>query len=212
MRNIIHWFLGKPKMSQAKVLNDREIRKCLLYIASKRHAARNRALFLFTHLTGARCCEVAALRISHVLTRDGEIRDEVRLTSAETKGNRSRTIVLSQRIREELKIYLRERFGVRDLLPITLTDLDRALFPTQKNPDRGFTANTMCQKFFEIYHGAGIEGASSHSGRRGFITNLAQRGISVRVLQELANHKSLSVTQKYIDVNPAMLRQAVEVL
>jgi integrase/recombinase XerD len=70
----------------------------------------------------------------------------------------------------------------------------------------------MCQKFFEIYHGAGIEGASSHSGRRGFITNLAQRGISVRVLQELANHKSLSVTQRYIDVNPAMLRQAVEVL
>jgi integrase/recombinase XerD len=70
----------------------------------------------------------------------------------------------------------------------------------------------MCQKFFEIYHGAGIDGASSHSGRRGFLTRLSERGISVRVLQELANHKSLAVTQRYIEVSPAMLRQAVEVL
>lgn len=212
MKKLIHWFLGKPNMSQAKVLNEREIRKCLLYIAARRHASRNRAMFLFTHWTGARVCEVAALRISHVLSRDGEIRDEVRLTSAETKGDRSRTIVLSQRMRDELKTYLKERFGVRDLLPITMTDLNRALFHTQKNPDRGFTANTMCQKFFEIYHGAGVEGGSSHSGRRGFLTGLADRGVSVRVLQELANHKSMAVTQRYIDVNPAMLRKAVELL
>jgi integrase/recombinase XerD len=41
---------------------------------------------------------------------------------------------------------------------------------------------------------------------------LSERGISVRVLQELAYHKSLAVTQRYIEVSPAMLRQAVEVL
>jgi integrase/recombinase XerD len=41
---------------------------------------------------------------------------------------------------------------------------------------------------------------------------LADRGVSVRVLQELANHKSMAVTQRYIDVNPAMLRKAVELL
>jgi integrase/recombinase XerD len=47
-----------------------------------------------------------------------------------------------------------------------------------------------------MYKGAGIAGASSHSGRRGFITNLANKGVSVRVLMELAGHKSLAVTQK----------------
>ena len=53
---------------------------------------------------------------------------------------------------------------------------------------------------------------SSHSGVRGFITNLAQKGVSARVLMELAGHKSLAVTQKYIDVNPAMMRSAIELL
>ena len=59
---------------------------------------------------------------------------------------------------------------------------------------------------------AGIAGASSHSGRRTFITTLANKGISVRVLAGLAGHKSIAVTQKYIDVNPDLMRNAVELI
>ncbi|MDP4300215.1 tyrosine-type recombinase/integrase, partial [Leptothrix discophora] len=54
------------------------------------------------------------------------------------------------------------------------------------------------------------EGATSHSGRRTFITNLAAQGVSVRVLAALAGHRSIQTTQRYIDVNDNMLRRAVE--
>jgi integrase/recombinase XerD len=66
--------------------------------------------------------------------------------------------------------------------------------------------------FFAMYHGAGISGAISHSGRRNFITTLANKGISVRVLASLAGHKSIAVTQKYIDTNDDMKRNAVELI
>ena len=46
--------------------------------------------------------------------------------------------------------------------------------------------------------------------RRSFIPNLATKGIGVRVVASLAGHLSIAVTQKYIDVNDDMMRNAVE--
>ena len=73
-----------------------------------------------------------------------------------------------------------------------------------------FSANTMCQLLLRIYDAAGIADATSHSGRRTFITNLAAKGIGVRVLAELAAHSSIATTQRYIDVNDEQLRSAVK--
>ena len=66
--------------------------------------------------------------------------------------------------------------------------------------------------FNRIYKMAGIDGASSHSGRRQFVTQLADRGINARLVQVLARHKHLSTTQRYIDVNENALRNTVELL
>jgi len=199
-------------MAQAKVLNEKEVRKVLLYIASRKHAIRNRAMFTVLNATGMRVGELASLRLCDVLTSSGEIVEEIRLSADQTKGSHGRVVVLSQKAQSEIKHYLQSRFKLKDLIAVTLTDTSRALFTTQKNPNRGFTPSTLAQHFHYIYKGAGINGASSHSGRRGFITNLANMGVSVRVLMELAGHRSLAVTQKYIDVNPSMMRSAVEML
>lgn len=199
-------------MAQAKVLSDKDIRKVLLYIASRKHATRNRAMFVLLNSTGMRVGELAALRLCDVLQATGEIVDEIRLAADQTKGSTGRTVVMSQKAQEEVKNYLQTRFKLKDLLAVTMTDTSRALFTTQKNPNRGFTASTLTQHFHYIYKGAGINGASSHSSRRSFITNLANMGVSVRVLMELAGHRSMAVTQRYIDVNPSMMRKAVELL
>jgi integrase len=74
------------------------------------------------------------------------------------------------------------------------------------------TANTLCQLFGQIYALAGIDGASSHSGRRWFITQLAHSGVSAKVIMTLAGHRHLSTTQRYIEVNDQMMKAAVEVL
>ena len=59
---------------------------------------------------------------------------------------------------------------------------------------------------------AGVQGASSHSGRRQFVTKLADQGINARLVQTLARHKHLSTTQRYIDVNENALRNAVDAI
>jgi len=84
----------------------------------------------------------------------------------------------------------------------------KSLLRSQKGA--AFSANSLCQLFGHLYADAGLEGASSHSGRRTFITNLAHKGVSAKVLMTLAGHSNLSTTQRYIEVNDAMLLQAVE--
>ena len=181
-------------------------------IAAHKHPTRNRAMFLMTTNCGMRVGAVAALRLCDVLTSEGKIRESIYLRPEQTKGSKGHTVVLSEKMQAELHNYLCSRFKLKDLLAVTLTDTTRALFTNQKNPHRGFSANTMAQFFTVLYARVGIDGASSHSGRRSFITNLANKGVSVRVLMELANHSSMAVTQKYIEVNPTIMRSAVELL
>jgi integrase/recombinase XerD len=199
-------------MSQAKVLTEKEIKKVIKVIESKRYSTRNRCMFMLTHGSGMRVGEVAALRICDVLASDGSIKSEVFLSAQQTKGAKGRTVYLSDKMRDEIKLHLKTRFKLNDLLAVTFTDTSRALFANQKDCHRGFSASTACQMFHYWYKEAKIEGASSHSGRRGFITNLANKGVHVRILQELAGHSSIAVTQKYIDVNHDKLRVAVEML
>jgi len=85
-----------------------------------------------------------------------------------------------------------------------------ALIQSQKGGS--FTPLTVVQLFARIYKQAGIVGASSHSGRRQFITTLAENQVNVRVIQALARHRHLNTTMRYIDVNDIKLQKAVELL
>ena len=70
----------------------------------------------------------------------------------------------------------------------------------------------MTQHFHYLYKRVGISGGSSHSGRRTFITTLANKGVSVRLLASLVRHSNIATTQRYIDVNDDMKRRAVELI
>jgi len=199
-------------MAQAKVLNEQEMDRVLNYLDKKQHASRNKAMFLLTHGCGVRIKELVSIRMADVLSRDGSIRSEMYLKKDQTKGREGRTVYLSEKMRELIHNYLCERFGLRDLLAVTMTDTSRALFANQKNNVRGFSASTGCQMFHYWYKDCGIEHGSSHSGRRSFITNLANKGVSIHVLKELAGHKSISVTERYIAKNPAVLHASVNLL
>ena len=76
----------------------------------------------------------------------------------------------------------------------------------------GFSPQTIVNLFAKFYALAGIKGASSHSGRRQFLTELADKGVNVRVIQALARHKDISTTQRYIDYNESKLRAAIELV
>jgi integrase/recombinase XerD len=188
---------------QAKTLTAVELRRALDYVATRRHAARNRAMLQTMYLAGLRVGECAALRYEDVLDVEGAVRSEIRLDAEQTKGRYGRTVFVNDKLRKELQTY------VKSVPPKALSN---KLFYTQKKDSDGFTANTLCQFFHYLFRSCGIEGATSHSPRRTFITNLAEKGVSVRVLQSLAGHRNISTTQAYIDVNDAMKRKAVELV
>jgi integrase/recombinase XerD len=186
---------------QAKTLTATELRRVLDYTATRKHSTRNRALLMTTFLSGMRVGEVASLRYSDVLDANGAIRTEIRLRAEQTKGNEARVVFVNEKLRKELEFYISS---------LKITNLNKKLFYSQKLKSDGFTANTLTQFFHYLYKRSGIDGASSHSGRRTFITNLASKGVGVRVLMSLAGHKNISTTQAYIDVNDDMKRRAVE--
>ena len=186
---------------QAQTLNERELQRLLDFVKTTKSAARNRAIILLTHLAGMRIGEVAAVRICDVVASDGTVRDEINLSAAQTKGNRSRSVLLNERVQSELAAYIRT---------VRMRDSKQALFNTQRSA--AFTANSLTQVVNGIYRNAGFDGASSHSGRRGFLTNLAEKGVSVRVMMALAGHANMATTQRYIDLRPGVLRNAVELV
>ena len=202
--DIAKLYLERKTMSkQAKTLNQQELRKVLDYISTRKHAARNRAMLMTTFLSGMRVKEVSSLRIKDVIDAEGNVRNEIRLTPEMTKGDSARIVFVNERLRKELDQYLRINKS---------NNPDSKLFYSQKKTSNGFNANTLTQHFHFLYKRAGVDGASSHSGRRTFITNLASKGVGVRVLMNLAGHKSIATTQAYIDINDNMLRSAVELV
>ena len=139
--------------------------------------------------------------MSDVTDTDGNVRAEFILTLEQTKGSKARRVFVSERLQRELATYIKQR---------KTRPKCSALFATQK--DQAFSANSLCQLFLKIYSEAGITGASSHSGRRSLLTSLAAKGVSVRVLQEIAGHSSIAITQRYIDVNDHQMRAAIELM
>jgi len=203
-QRIAKFWLGRNAMpKQAKTLTPQELRRVLDYIATRKHAIRNRAMLLMTHYAGMRVGEVASLRYADVIDADGCVRDEVILDAEQTKGRYGRVVFINAKLKKEIETYLRSH---------PVTDPEDRLFYTQKKGCSGFTPNTLAQHFHYLYRRAGIDGASSHSGRRTFITNLAAKGVGVRVLMSLAGHRNIGTTQAYIDVNDDMKRRAVEMV
>ena len=188
-------------MSQARVLNPTELRRVLDYVATRRHSARNRAALLLTHYAGMRVAEVSALRINDVLNGDSTIKAEIRLMPNQTKGKHARTVYLNERMQKELAQYIKY---------LKNKDVTKPLFYTQKR--EGFSPNTLTQYFFFLYRKVGLEGASSHSGRRSFLTGLANKGTAIHILKSLAGHRNISTTASYLYSSPTQLKAAVELV
>lgn len=182
-------------MAQARTLTDREFHQLMAQVNQQRHAARNALMLQMTHYAGFRVGELAELRISDLIDGDGEVKEQVLLQPHQTKGNKSRVVFLPAKLRERIGQYIK---GMR---------IEDWLFMSQKRVK--FSANTLQFTLTDVYAKAGFAGCTSHSGRRSFLTKLASQGVSVRVLQELAGHRNLATTQRYIDVNDEMKRSAL---
>ena len=194
-------YLGKKTMAkQAKTVNQAELRRVLDYVATRKHNFRNRALITTSMYSGMRVGEISSLRYADVIDAEGKVRNEIRLRAENTKTKEARTVFISEKLQKELQQYAKV---------YKPANANEKFFYSQKNASDGFSANTLTQFFHYLYKRAGLANCSSHSGRRTFATEIASKGVSIRVLQKLLGHKNIQTTAIYVDANDDMLRKAV---
>ena len=190
-------------MKQAKLLTPAEMKRVYAVIDAHRYSARNRAIFALSFFAGLRACEIAALNSGDVFDGNGEVRDTVFLGADQTKGDEAGTVLVSKRLNKVLTSYAAEHTH----------HISNPNAPLVFSAKRGrFSAQTIVNLFARFYSLANVKGASSHSGRRQFLTELADKGVNVRVIQALARHKDIGTTQRYIDYNESKLRNAIELM
>jgi len=161
-------------------------------------------MILLSFKAGLRAKEIAQLTWSMVTDTTGELADAISLHNTASKGRAGgRTIPLHRQLADAL-LALKAARGdrVRPDHPIIYSERGR-----------GYSANSVAIWFHARYREIGLEGASSHSGRRTFITAIAKKiteaGGSLRDVQEMAGHSSLSITQRYIQGDSAAKRNVI---
>ena len=189
-------------MKQAKVLSDKELNKLFKVCELTSYPSRNRLIVAFSFFSGLRAIEIASLKIGDVFNKDNEVNDTIVLTKQQTKGNKSNVLHIGKKLQREVLSFVTQH-------PHIVRNRESRLFRTQRGV---FSSQSMQNLFRQLYQIANIPNASSHSGRRSFITNLSEKGISTRVIQELARHSSMVTTQRYIDVSNDKLKSALDTI
>jgi integrase len=187
---------------QAKILSDKQIEDLLVYTSTTRHPERNRAIVLLSIKAGLRAGEIANLTWDMVLDPTGAVGTRIELQDHAAKNNSGRLIPLNPDLRIALSTWRTLSEGVGAVL----------------RSERGghMTPVSIVNWFATAYRTIGVDGCSSHSGRRTFITRAArvvhQAGALLRDVQLLAGHRSIQTTQRYIDGDTDAQRKLVSLI
>jgi integrase len=194
---------GQP----AKILGGGEVRRVLGVARRRRYPDRNRVMVLLSVKAGLRACEIARLTWPMVTDARGHIGTVLELPAKAAKKGGGRRIPIHADLRRALvtlrKLSVAEG-GVRT--------------PAVILSERGgpMTAKAVVNWFKSVFQEIGLEGCSSHSGRRTFVTRAARlihkAGGSLRDVQELAGHRSIKTTQGYIEGDHDAQRRVVGLL
>ncbi len=197
---------GRPAgtSGRAAVLSPSQIKLVLRLAAARgRHADRAEVALALSLGLGLRAKELAGVKWTDVYDSNGRVRAVMHLKAAYTKGGRVRDVFLSSpALRRVLA-----RYGEAHWVMASGTS-SAALLPSQKGGP--MTAYSMARFIKGLYREAGIIGASSHSGRRTLITRLAERGVDLKAIAQIAGHTSIRTTAMYVEANPTRLARILQ--
>lgn len=149
---------------------------------------RDLALLDFLYCTGCRVSEVSRLDVVDI---DFEQRECVVLG----KGNKERTVYLSEVAAMHLQEYLATR-----------QDTEDALFVGKGT--RRLSKNGIEARLKEIGKAAGVENVHPHRYRRTLATNLLDRGMNIQDVAQILGHADLKTTQVYCFISQVNVKAA----
>jgi len=204
--------MTKGLARQAKTLTDTQFRALLRFVDEEtRFPERNRVVVLLSFKSGLRAKEIACLTWGMLTDTEGTLTDAMSLTNSASKGRSGRVIPLHPELKSALAaLYTNEQEKGRVAPNAFVVTLKKG------SSDAVTRSNSVQFLFKDWYAKLGFEGASSHSGRRTFITKAARKvsevGGSLRDVQSLAGHASIQITQRYVDTDPEAQKKLVEKL
>ncbi len=155
-------------------------------------ALRTRLCLEMFYGSGLRLSELVNLKWNHI-SRDA------RMARVLGKGNKMRTVPLTQSAQEALGAYRAE--CSRRAYP-----RDGALLLTQTGKPLG--GRSVQKNITDLLRTMGRQGKSSpHILRHSFATHLLDHGADLMAVKEMLGHSSLSTTQKYTHVSVAKLKE-----
>jgi integrase len=187
---------------QAKILSDQQINSLLVFASTTRNSHRNKLILLLSLKAGLRAGEIAKLTWDMVVGPTGEIGSVIELRDGAAKKKSGRLIPIHPSLRAALTAWRRMTTGTGPII--------------QSERGGPMTPESVVNWFAIAYRAVGLEGCSSHSGRRTFITRAARlvhkAGGSLRDVQLLAGHRSIQTTQRYIDGDTDVQRKLVAMI
>ena len=191
---------------QAKILNEHQLQALLAWLETRKHKGRNRLIVLLSFKAGLRAKEIASLTWKMVMDADGEIGENIHLSNQATKGKSGRIVAMSKEVRKQL-------IEIKKIEGVTIPESESCVIKTQRGEKT--SAQVIVNMFQEWYRKLGFVGCSSHSGRRTAITNWARKasvvGGSLRDVQAMAGHASLTTTSRYIETDSQTQQKLVNI-
>ena len=187
---------------QAKTLSNDDIFDLITYASSTRNPLRNLVMVLLSAKAGLRAGEIANLTWPMILDPHGQVGEAIELRDEAAKNRSGRRIPMHPDLRQALDRWLGASVGIAHVVPSQRGGAMRPL--------------SIVLWFEKAYRAIGLDGCSSHSGRRTFITRAARlvhkAGGSLRDVQLLAGHRSIQTTQRYIDGDSDVQRRLVSLI
>jgi len=192
---------------QAKVVSPTQESATVGYLDTTRYPSRDRVMFLFSMKAGLRAKEMASLTWAMVTDATGQIAEAIHVPNRASKGKTGgRTIPMHPDVQAALTALQTARGDT--------PRLEQAVLFSERGG--GLSPATVRLWFHRLYTSLHMDGCSSHSGRRTFITRAARKvsqvGGSLRDVQELAGHTSLAMTQRYIEGDAEAKRKLVALI
>ncbi len=188
----------------ARMLAPADVRLVLGHVERGSVCSRNKAVVMLSIYAGLRACEVSGLTWPMALQADGEIDCQLRISDRIAKNSSGRRIPMHPKLALALRRLHRQSGHPREG-PVIVSARGGAM-----------TAKAIVNWFAAVYRAVGLDGCSSHSGRRTFITRsarmLVQVGGSLRDVQELAGHRALTTTERYIEGDRDAQRRLIALL
>jgi integrase len=192
---------------QAKVMAPGEQRRLLSAAGRGRLPERDRVMVLLAVRAGLRAREVALLTWGMVLDPSGNVATVIDVRDGIAKRGAGRRVPMHPQLRLAL-------IALRRLLPADQAHPDAVIVRSLRG--EALRPNSVVNWFIARCREAGLQGCSSHSGRRTFITKAARAahraGASLRDVQMLAGHRSIETTQGYIDGDSDAQRRLVSLI